>query len=86
MHNEPLQNVYLWVDLSIEEVLQVDFSGERNRMIQFDFCKSLQIEYEPLQVDEEKRRQAVKTIIFLYGLHLSLTEVAEVVTDNFRLD
>lgn len=35
-------------------------------------------------MDEEERRKTMETIVLLNSLYFSLTEIAEIVTDDFR--
>ena len=55
-------------------------------MIQLDLGECLQVEDQSLEMNEEEGRKNMEAVVLLNGLYFSLTEIAEIVTNDFRLD
>ena len=66
--------------------MEVDFCGEGDGVIQLDLGECLQVEDQSLEMNEEEGRKNMEAVVLLNGLYFSLTEIAEIVTNDFRLD
>lgn len=87
MYDEPQQPVVCWsVLFKIKVLLKIDLFWEIHRVVEFDLGKSLQIENQPLQMNEQNLRQVIKLPKLMNLVDLFVAIHAEIITNNLGLN